>query len=55
MVPVRTDAGFWLVLVLMVLLFAINIVFELLKKKLAKHQQISLEHLEDCIVFFDEN
>ena len=25
------------------------------KKKLAKHQQTSLEHLDDCIVFFDEN
>ena len=54
---ILTDAFGIVAMVAMTPLLTIQLMglYSKLKKKLAKHQQISLEHLDDCIVFFDEN
>ena len=54
---ILTDAFGIVAMVAMTPLLTIQLLglYSKLKKKLKKHQQISLEHLDDCIVFFDEN
>jgi len=54
---ILTDAFGIVAMVAMTPLLTIQLMglYSKLKKKLAKHQQISLEYLDDCIVFFDEN
>ena len=54
---ILTDAFGIVAMVAMTPLLTIQLMglYSKIKKKLAKHQQISLEYLEDCIVFFDEN
>ena len=54
---ILTDAFGIVAMVAMTPLLTIQLMglYSKVKKKLAKHQQISLEFLDDCIVFFDEN
>ena len=53
---ILTDAFGIVAMVAMTPLLTIQLLglYSKIKKKLAKHQQISIENLEDCIVFFDE-
>ena len=54
---ILTDAFGIVAMVAMTPLLTIQLLglYSKIKKKLAKHQQISLEYLDDCIIFFDEN
>jgi hypothetical protein len=54
---ILTDAFGIVAMVAMTPLLTIQLMglYSKIKKKLAKHQQISLEYLDDCIIFFDEN
>ncbi len=53
---ILTDAFGIVAMVAMTPLLTIQLMglYSKVKKKLKKHQQISLEYLDDCIVFFDE-
>ena len=53
---ILTDAFGIVAMVAMTPLLTIQLMglYSKIKKKLAKHQQISLEYLDDCIIFFDE-
>ena len=54
---ILTDAFGIVAMVAMTPLLTIQLMglYSKIKKKLVKHQQTSLEYLDDCIVFFDEN